>query len=104
MVADAQSRTPTIAAVLSPEIDYRQLAADQATLDAIHAYRIAITVKLEDVPFQDFTVLCDISLAIYGQLFLMSGGDASSKPFTDSHMPVTALLSELSRVSLSGTK
>ena len=61
VVADALSRTPAIAAVLSPEI-YRQLAADQATSDEIHAYRTAITgLKLEDVPFQDFTVLCDIS-------------------------------------------
>ena len=62
VVADALSRTPTIAAVLSPEINYRQLAADQATSDEIHACCTAITgLKLEDVPFQDFTVLCDIS-------------------------------------------
>ena len=62
VVADALSRTPNIAAVLSPEINYRQLAADQATSDKIHVYRTAITgLKLEDVPFQDFTVLCDIS-------------------------------------------
>ena len=62
VVADALSRTPTIAGVFSPKIHYRQLAADQAASDKIHAYRTAITVlKLEDVPFQDFTVLCDIS-------------------------------------------
>ena len=62
VVADALSRTPTIAAVLSPEINFRQLAADQATSDDIHAYRTAIMdLKLEDVTFQDFTVLCDIS-------------------------------------------
>ena len=62
VVTDALSRTPTIAAELSPEINYRQLAADQATSDEIHTYRTAITdLKLEDVPFQDFTVLCDIS-------------------------------------------
>ena len=62
VVAYVLSRTPTIAAVLSPEINYRQFAADQATSDEIHAYRTAITgLKLEDVPFQDFTVLCDIS-------------------------------------------
>ena len=52
VVADALSRTPTIDAVLSPEINYRQLAADQATSDEIHAYRTAIMgLKLEDVPF-----------------------------------------------------
>ena len=45
-----------------PKINYRQLAADQATSDEIHAYHTAITgLKLEDVPFQDFTALCDIS-------------------------------------------
>ena len=55
VVADTLSRTPTIATVLS-------LAADQATSDEIHAYRTAITgLKLEDVLFQDYTVLCDIS-------------------------------------------
>ena len=62
VVADALSRTPTIATVLSPEINYRQLAADQATSDEIHAYCTEITgLKLEDVPFQDFAVLCEIS-------------------------------------------
>ena len=62
VVPDTLSRIPTIAAVLSPETNYRQLAADQATSDEIHAYCTAITgLKLEDVPFQDFTVLCDIS-------------------------------------------
>ena len=62
VVADALSRTPTIAAVLSSEVNYRQLAVNQATSDEIHAYRTAITgLNLEDVPFQDCTVLCDIS-------------------------------------------
>ena len=52
------------------------------------------------------TSLCCVTspLAIYGHLFRVSGGDASLTPFTDSHMPVTAILSKLSRVSLSGTK
>ena len=64
VVVDALTRIPTIAAVLSLEINYRQLAADQATSDEIHTYRTAITgLKLEDVHFQDFTVLCDISTA-----------------------------------------
>ena len=63
VVADALSRTLAIAAVLSPEINYRQLAADQATSEEIHAYRTAITgLKLEDVRFQDFTVLYEISI------------------------------------------
>ena len=34
VVADALSRTLTIAAVLSPKIYYRQFAADQATIGA----------------------------------------------------------------------
>ena len=62
VVTDALCRCPAIAAVLSLEFNFRQLAADQATSDEIHTYRTAIMgLKLEDIPFQVFTVLCDIS-------------------------------------------
>ena len=62
-MADNLSRPPTmVSAILSPDIDYRQLSADQATSDEIRAYSTAITdLQLQDVPMTDFTVLCDVS-------------------------------------------
>ena len=103
VVADALSRTPTIAAVLSPE--NRQLAADQATMDKIHAYCTAITgLKLEDGPFQDFTVLCDIST---GYIRPIVPREWRRRIFDTIHGLSHAgnrQLSKLSRVGLSGTK
>ena len=60
MVADALSRVTNIAAMLSQDINYSLLAADQASSHEISAYCIVIiSLLLEDVHFQDFTVLCD---------------------------------------------
>ena len=93
VVTDALSWTPTIASVLSLEINYRQLAANQATSDEIHAYRTAITgLKLEDVPFQDFTVLCDISTGYIRPIVPREWRRRILDTFTDSHTPVTTLL------------
>ena len=63
VVAGNLSRPPAmVSAILSPDIDYRQLSADQAASDKILAYRTVITdLQLQDVPMTDFAVLCDIS-------------------------------------------
>ena len=51
-----------VSAILSPDIDYRQLSADQAASDEILAYRSEITdLQLQDAPMTDFTVLCHMS-------------------------------------------
>ena len=61
-VADALSR-PTVSAVLSPDINYEDLARDQAASDEIRAYRTAVTgLALEDIPFGQTMVLCDTSM------------------------------------------
>ena len=47
--------------VACPTINYQELANDQQSLE-VQAYRTAITnLRLEDVEFQDTTVLCDTS-------------------------------------------
>merc|ERR1712228_409981 len=77
VVADALSRAPPspseiptgsffsgINAVLTPSINYKQLAEDQSLSEEIQNYRTCCTsLKFRDVPFEDgrFTVLCDIS-------------------------------------------
>lgn len=62
IVADALSRTATIAALQLPTIDYRQLSLDQTSSKEIDDFRTATTnLKFVDVPFGDFTVLCDVS-------------------------------------------
>ena len=62
VVADALSRT-NIAAVFLPTIDYRQMAADQATSDKIAAYKTFITgLRFDNVQFNDCTILCDVSM------------------------------------------
>ena len=62
VVADALSR-PDISAIYLPTIDYRQLAADQATSEEITAYKTSITgLRFDDVQFDDCTVLCDVSM------------------------------------------
>ena len=44
-------------------IDFHQLAKDQSSSIEIKAYRTAITgLVLEGVPFEDTTLLCDVSL------------------------------------------
>jgi len=67
VVADTLSRAVpednTISALHLPTIDYRQLAADQQASDEITAYRTAVSgLTLEDIPFGDFSVLCDTSM------------------------------------------
>lgn len=58
IVADALSRVHAIAV---PTIDYQALAADQRSHE-VQAYRSAITnLQLQDVPFGQTTVLCDVS-------------------------------------------
>ena len=78
-MADALSRAPltcdetsiptgcfysNINAVLTPTVDYKQLATDQTTSEEILNYQTACTnLELRDVPFENgkFNVLCDIS-------------------------------------------
>jgi cleavage and polyadenylation specificity factor subunit 1 len=61
VVADALSRPSTFAISLPP-IDYRQLSREQSNSPEIAAYRGAITgLVFEDIPFDDYTVLCDTS-------------------------------------------
>ena len=60
MVADALLR---IHAATIEFVDFHQLAEDQSSLIEIKAYRTAITgLILQDVPFEDTTLLCDLSL------------------------------------------
>ena len=60
VVADALSR---IQAVTTPAIDLYQLAVDQTNSEEIEAYRTSITgLELQDVPFQEVSLLCDVSL------------------------------------------
>ena len=60
MVADALSR---VHAATIDFIDLHQLAKDQSSSIEIKAYRTAITgLVLQDVPFEDTTLLCDVSL------------------------------------------
>ena len=62
VVADALSRTD-ISAVFLPTINYRQMAADQATSDEIVAFKISITgLGFDNVQFNDCTILCDVSM------------------------------------------
>ena len=62
IVADALSR-PDISAISLPTIDYRQLAADQATSEEIAAYKTTITgLRFDNVQFDGCTVLYDVSL------------------------------------------
>ena len=60
VVTDALSR---IQAVTTPVIDLYQLAVDQTNFEEIEAYRTSITgLELQYVPFQDVSLLCDVSL------------------------------------------
>ena len=60
VVADA---LPRIQAVRTPAIDLYQLAVDQTNSEEIEAYRTSITgLELQDVPFQNVSLLCDVSL------------------------------------------
>ena len=60
VVADA---LPRIQAVTTPVIDLYQLAMDQTNSEEIEANRTSITgLELQDVPFQDVSLLCDVSL------------------------------------------
>ena len=60
VVADALLR---IQAVTTPAIDLHQLAVYQTNSEEIEAYRTSITsLELQDVPFQDVSLLCDVSL------------------------------------------
>ena len=60
VVADALLR---INAVTGPTIDFRQLAADQATSPEIAAYRTGISnLSLQDVLYENISLLCDVSL------------------------------------------
>ena len=59
-IADARSR---IQAVTTPPIDLYQLAVDQTNFEKIEAYHASITgLESQDVPFQDVSLLCDVSL------------------------------------------
>ena len=62
-VADALSRSPAIDAVLSPEINYKELAEAQRASDIVNDYQ-GTSLQLESVPFDDTTVLCDLSTGI----------------------------------------
>ena len=60
MVAGALLR---IQAVTTPAIDLYQLAVDRTNSEEIEAYRTSITgLELQDVPLQDVSLLCDVSL------------------------------------------
>ena len=59
VVADALSR---LSAIALPTIDYRQLAIEQGNSDDMATYKTSTSsLRLTDVPFGDFTVLCDTS-------------------------------------------
>lgn len=60
VVADALSRAPTVTAILSPDIDYDQLATEQSTMDVDNL----TSLKLEKIPFNNTSVLCDVSTGI----------------------------------------
>lgn len=56
------SRAAGLSAIALPTINYRHLAEDQANSDKIAAYKTSATgLHFADVPFGDFTVLCDVS-------------------------------------------
>ena len=62
VVADALSRASAVSAVLTPSIDYAQLAADQQKSAEITAYQTACTnLVIQPVQFQGCTILCDVS-------------------------------------------
>ena len=62
VVADTLSRAAGLSAIALPTIDYRCLANDQANSEEIAAYKSSTTeLRLADVPFGEFTVLCDVS-------------------------------------------
>lgn len=62
-VADALSRAPAVSAVLSPDINYAQFAADQEDADVLKNYQTPTTsLQIEKVPFGAATVWCDTSL------------------------------------------
>ena len=63
VVADALSRSADLSAIAVPTIDYRSLAKDQEKSEEIAAYRTSSSTGLRfaDVPFEDFTILCDVS-------------------------------------------
>ena len=90
VVADALSQ-PDISAISLPTIDYRQLAADQATSEEIAAYKTSITgLRFDNVQFDGCTVLCDVSWVNLGRWSLESGQRGSLMPFTALHMPAAA--------------
>ena len=60
VVADALSRVQTVTTLA---IDLYQLAMDLTNSEEIEAYPTSITgLELQDVPFQDVSFLCDVSL------------------------------------------
>lgn len=61
VVADALSRCFTISAPLSPEIDFKQIAADQKTCDELGAHLSSTSLKLQDIRLDDSSLLCDMS-------------------------------------------
>lgn len=59
VVADTLSRIDVIS---YPQIDFHQLAADQASSQEITAYRSSITnLSFQQVPFGNVSLLCDVS-------------------------------------------
>lgn len=61
VVADALSRAVLVVST-TPNIDYRQLASDQATSKEIADYRTSITgLQFEDIRMGGYSVLCDVS-------------------------------------------
>ena len=62
VVADALSRTWNVSAILSPELDYKQFAADQRASNEIKAFQNRNTsLQLQEVKSGDDSVLCDVS-------------------------------------------
>ena len=64
VVADALSRSPPIFAILSPDMDYKQLAIDQCESEEIKTYKTSTSLQLKDVSSDNYTVLCDMSTGV----------------------------------------
>lgn len=62
VVADALSRSLSVSAILSPDMDFKQLATAQNESDKIKELRDNSTsLQIQDVSYGDCTVMCDIS-------------------------------------------
>ena len=64
VVADALSRSPSIEATLSTDINYQQLATDQQSSINVEQLRSTTSLQLEEVSISDCAILCDMSTGV----------------------------------------